>query len=191
MKYKIGVFGSGGKKLEGTGVQDLAKQIGKALGKHSNDIIVITGGCSGLPYIAAAEASAAGADVWGYSPMQNMEQQKEFTPTDDLSIYTELKFIPSDLPIANEKRKCMKYRNVLSTADCDAGIIIAGQWGSLNEFTNLVDMQKIAGVLTGSGGMADLIPGLAEKINKPGQGEIVFDPDPTHLVETLLQKLTV
>lgn len=58
------------------------------------------------------------------------------------------------------------YHNVLTTAACDAGIIIAGRWGSMNEFTNLYDMGKVIGVLTGTGGIADELPQLLKKISK-------------------------
>jgi predicted Rossmann-fold nucleotide-binding protein len=189
MKYNIGVFGSGHSSKPSQQIATAAKQIGAALGRHAKEVTVVTGGCSGLPYMAAHEAAQAGASVWGFSPVQNMEAQKAFTPNDDLSIYTQLDFVPADLPFVHNQRVCMKYRNVLSTAACDAGIIISGQWGSLNEFTNLIDMQKLVGVLTGTGGIADELPALAKKIVKPGQGEIIFSDDPAQLVEAILDRL--
>ena len=95
------------------------------------------------------------------------------------------------MPFAGNRRICMKYRNVLSTAACDAGIIIAGQWGSLNEFTNLIDMQKVVGVLTGSGGVADELQALTAKIVKEGQGKVLFDSAPRALVKKLLTQLSI
>src|SRR6185369_3035472 len=175
MTYKIGVFGSGNSSKPPEVIGALATAIGVELGKHPKEVIVVTGGCSGLPYLAAHEAAKTGTPVWGFSPVRDMDEQKEFTPKDDLSIYQELYFVERDLPFAGNQRVCMKYRNVLSTAACDAGIIISGQWGSLNEFTDLVDMQKLVGVLTGSGGIADELPRLAKKIIKEGQGEVLFD----------------
>ena len=59
-----------------------------------------------------------------------------------------------------------KYRNVSSTANCDAGIIISGRWGTMNEFTNLYDMGKVIGILTETSGVADEIKNLSKKINK-------------------------
>jgi predicted Rossmann-fold nucleotide-binding protein len=189
MKYKIGVFGSGHSSQPIRAVTAAAEAVGEALGKHATQIIVVTGGCSGLPYTAAQKAAALGAAVWGFSPVTDIQAQKEFTPNDDLNIYQKLEFISPDLPFANNQRICMKYRNVLSTSACDAGIIVSGQWGSLNEFTNLVDMQKIVGVLTGTGGISDELPALAKKIVKPGQGEIIFNDDPDRLVEAILDRL--
>jgi predicted Rossmann-fold nucleotide-binding protein len=188
MTYKIGVFGSSATGAPKDDVKQLARRLGQALG-HTGNVVVVTGGCSGLPYLAAEAAHQAGTEIWAFSPVRSMAEQKQFTPDDNLEIYTKLIFIPEDLPIAKNRRKCMKYRNVLSTAECDAGIIISGQWGSLNEFTNLVDMQKIVGVLTGSGGIADELPALCEKIKKDGQGEVIFDDNPKKLVKTILERL--
>lgn len=189
MKYKIGVFGSGGAGKPKDEVKAIAREVGKLLGEHADEVIVITGGCSGLPYEAAYEAAQKGAEVWGYSPVYDEAEQKEFTPDDDLSIYTKLVYVSRDMPFADNRRIRMKYRNVLSTAECDAGIVISGQWGSLNEFTNLVDMQKIAAVLTGTGGVADELPALARKIVKEGQGAVIFNDDPQKLVQELFKLL--
>jgi hypothetical protein len=188
-KIKIGVFGSGNSSKPAEESKEAARQVGAALGRRTGQVIVVTGGCSNLPYIAAREAAAAGAAVWGYSPVCNMQEQKVYTPDDDLAIYEKLEFVSLDLPFAKNRRICMKYRNVLSTAACDAGIIMSGQWGSLNEFTNLVDMQKVVGVLTGTGGVADELPALCKKIVKEGQGPVVFDSDPERLVEKILRQL--
>ena len=189
MTYKIGIFGSGNSSKPSEQIATAAKQIGVALGRHGKEVTVVTGGCSGLPYLAAHQAAQAGTKVWGFSPVTDIEAQKKFTPGDDLSIYQKLEFVSPDLPFANNLRICMKYRNVLSTAACDAGIIISGQWGSLNEFTNLIDMQKVVGVLTGTGGIADELPALAKKIVKPGQGEIIFDSDPVQLINKIISRL--
>jgi predicted Rossmann-fold nucleotide-binding protein len=189
MKYKIGVFGSGGGSQSDDANNQVAQAVGQALGNFHDHVIIITGGCTGLPYVAAREAKRAGCEVWGFSPVLDMEQQKKFTPDDDLSIYTKLQFVPKDMPFAKNLRVSMKYRNVLSTAACDAGIIISGRWGSLNEFTNLVDMQKLVGVVTGTGGIADELPKLDAKIHKQGAGKIVFNDDPIRLIEEVMRIL--
>lgn len=50
-------------------------------------------------------------------------------------------------------------------------------------------MQKIIGVLTGTGGIADELPELCQKITKEGQGTVIFDSDPKKLLNRLLDKL--
>jgi predicted Rossmann-fold nucleotide-binding protein len=48
MKYKIGVFGSAAGELDK--VIPKAKELGRELAAYNQKVIVVTGGCSGLPY---------------------------------------------------------------------------------------------------------------------------------------------
>jgi predicted Rossmann-fold nucleotide-binding protein len=187
MKYKIGVYGSAAGDY--TTFIPLAEKIGLALGEHAGSVIVITGACPGLPYAAAKIAAGKGVEVWGFSSSLDETAQRQEYKDDDLSIYKKVVYVPADFPFADNERACKKYRNVISTANCDAAIIISGRWGSLNEFTNLIDMHKTVGLLTGTGGVADEIAALPRKISKPGQGEILFDNDPQTLVEKILLTL--
>ena len=184
--YKIGVFGSdaGTSALKAT---KTARALGRALGKEK--ATVITGACSGLPYIAAYEAHALGSKVWGFSPEVTLSAQRAFTPEDDLRIYAKLVFVPKNYVFVRKERVRKKYRNVTSTATCDAGVVISGRWGSLNEFTNLFDMGKVIGVLTKTGGMADEIPRLAKKVHKPGKAVVVYDSSPARLVRKIVKEL--
>lgn len=162
MKYKIGIFWIGGSWCLNGADSKVCTASWQGV-PFADELVVVTGGCTGLPYLAAHEAAKGGVGVHGYSPVASMSEQEKFTPNDDLSIYNELSFTPHNLILPDVQRVRMKYRNVLSTAACDAGIIISGQWGSLNEFTNLVDMQKAVGVLTGTGGVADELPDFVKR----------------------------
>jgi predicted Rossmann-fold nucleotide-binding protein len=186
-KYKVGVYGSSAGDL--AAMLPRAAELGRILGEYADSIIIITGACPGLPYAAAQAAAAKGVEVWGFSPLVNAVSHRQEYPDDDLSIYKKLVYVPKDFPCADNDQACKKYRNVISTATCDAAIIISGRWGSLNEFTNLIDMQKTVGVLTGTGGIADELPALSRKVSKPDQGELLFDDDPEQLVEKLLSSL--
>ena len=183
--YNVGVFGSAGD--EGPEMVHLARRIGLELAARG--CIIITGACSGLPYEAARSGAAAGAEVWGFSPVSNMEEQMEFAPNDDPRWYSTLHFVPPSFPFNADLPICKKYRNVLSTAHCEAGIIIAGKWGTLNEFTNLVDFGKVVGVLESSGGIAAELRGLVERIGIEGEGSVVIDDDPESLVARVIEAL--
>jgi hypothetical protein len=186
-KYKIGVFGSAAGDMAET--IPVAEEIGRLLGDQADSVIVITGACPGLPFAAVQAAAAKGVEIWGFSSSLDEAAQKAEYPDDDLSIYGKIIYVPPDFPYLDSHQACKKYRNFFSTASCDAAIIIAGRWGTLNEFTNLLDMQKTVAVLSGSGGIADEIPNLANKISKAGQGQIIFDNDPKQLIEKLLLTL--
>ena len=161
-KYKIGVFGSSAGDYQSASQK--AKSLGKVLAQKN--CTIITGASSGLPYLVAFEGNKNGAEIIGFSPELNMKNQKLFMPNDDISIYKKIIYVPKSFPVKNFRPARQKYRNVISTANCDAGIIVSGRWGSLNEFTNLIDMGKIIGVLTGTGGIADELKRLNKKIIK-------------------------
>ena len=182
MPFKIGLYGSASIPSQAT--LNKAEQTGSALGKQN--CTVITGACSGLPYRGAREAAASGGMVIGYSPVRSMEEQRSFTPQDDLSIYAHIYFTPT-LPIFDDLDVAKKYRNVISTAQCDGGIILAGGWGTLHEFCSLVDFGKVIGVVTGTDGIADLLEEITETV--PAGTEIIFDADPATLVKKVLDHL--
>ena len=185
IKYKIGVFGSAEGDLQK--IFNKAHLLGKELAKQK--VIVITGASTGLPYEVTKTAKKNGAEIWGYSQATNLKDQERLAPNCNSSIYKKLIFIPNNYEFASNNAVSKKYRNVTSTATCDAGIIIAGRWGTLNEFTNLYDIGKIIGVLTGTGGIADELPQLMKKIFKKSKAKILFDDDPQKLVQTLIVEL--
>jgi predicted Rossmann-fold nucleotide-binding protein len=198
MTYKIGVYGSN--ISEGEQAETLGKELGKILaGYHC---IVITGACSGMPYIVAREAAQHRAEVWGFTPELNAEAQRRAYPNDDIAIYTRLLYVPlnyKELFMMTSESEALdlaarlKYRNVISTINSDAGIIISGGWGTLNEFTNLIYDGKPIGVLTDTGGLADELPALYPKLRKKSQSVAVFENDPAKLVAeliTILEKRT-
>lgn len=187
MKYKIGIFGSNSGEINST--LPAADELGKMLGNYDDSVELITGAFAGIPYNIAKIAAESGVDIHGFSEYKNETEQRKNVSGNDLSIYSEISYLPANFPFAHLDRPSKKYRNILSIATCDAGIIISGRWGSLNEFTNLLDMQKAVGVLTGTGGIADELENLSKKISKPGQGKIIFESDPKILVEKILKAL--
>lgn len=189
MKVKIGIYGSSAGESEDAILK--AKELGRALEKYKEKVIIITGACSGIPYAVAYAASKRGVEVWGFSPKFDIDGQKEFTPDDDLSIYRKLIYVPHDFVFAGDDLVCKKYRNVISTASADCGIVISGRWGTLNEFTNLIDFGKSIGVLTETGGVADELEVLSKKISKKGQGRIIFNSDPADLVDQIIKSLSI
>ncbi len=185
MQYKIGIFGS---------AIDADQPVTKIIEKLSaalcrKDVILITGGSFGIPYAVASLCAKEGIEVWGYSPARDLAEQAKFAPGTDASIYTKLIFTPKEFDYPEKVR--MKYRNVLTTADCDAGIIIAGRWGSMNEFTNLYDMGKVIGLLTGTGGITDELPGLLKRISKKSDAVVLFNDSPEKLVKDVIKKITI
>jgi predicted Rossmann-fold nucleotide-binding protein len=197
VKYKIGVFGSN--VAEHPEAVAFAKTLGAELAQRN--VIIITGACSGMPYIVASESGKDGAEVWGFSPELNEEGQKKAYPHDDITIYSklfyvpqnyrQLFFLPVNFPDEQSENARLKYRNVISTVNADAGIIISGSRGSLNEFTNLLYEGKPIGVLTGTGGLADELPNWFPRLRKKSESKVFFNDSPHELVSLLLAELEV
>lgn len=185
MQFKIGIFGSAEDSKDT--VIKKARALGTALAEK--DVILLTGASIGLPYEVAMQAHKKGKEIWGFSLATNLQNQQKAFPDTDSSIYKKLIYIPKDYMFKNDLLICQKYRNVTSTATCDAGIIISGRWGTMNEFTNLHDMGKVIGVLTGTGGIADELAQLLQKISKISNAKIIFSDSPKVLVEKVLDEL--
>lgn len=185
-KYKIGVFGSavlGDKKNI-----KKAYELGDSLGRYN--LIIITGAGTGTPYQIAKQAKRKNKEIelWGFPPVVNESDLKQYT-TDDISIYDKLVYIPHNFPFIDNVGSRRQYRNVISTTNCDAGIIFSGRWGTLNEFINLFQTEKVIGVLTGTGEFADELEELNNKIKKPSNAKVIFDDDPEELVKKVLEEL--
>ena len=184
-KYKMGIFGSASERQEPEQVKKAA-QLGEALARRG--CRVVTGACGGLPYAAAEAAAKLKGVVWGFSPAADRGEHVRWYPGQDMGIYTKMTYVPKEIATRGGA-VCRKYRNVISTAHCDAGIIIASRWGTMHEFCSLYDYGKVIGVLTQTGGVADELLGLCKKINKDTGAKVFFNRAPEQLVETVRQEL--
>lgn len=186
MKYTIGVFGSS--VVNNEELLSKAHELGKALGKYH--LTLITGAGKGLPYQVVSEAKRKNdkIKIWGFPPVLDKQSLREYT-SDDIDIYDKITYIPQDYAFANSIHACRLYRNAASTNQCDAGIIISGRFGTLNEFTNLQEQHKIVGVLTGTGGIADELQQIVTKVTKEGSPQVFFNDDPKRLVKEVLEAL--
>lgn len=185
VKFKIGIFGSAEGDFHTIGKK--ATQLGNTLAPYN--VILITGAGLGLPSHVAMQASKKGIEVWGYPPCTSLKIYKSLYPKEDLLIYKKMFFVPQNYQFSSDNQICRKYRNVTTTATCDAGIIIAGRWGTMNEFTNLYDLGKVIGVLTETGGIADELPALYKRITKQSKAIVIFESDPKILVKKVINQL--
>ncbi len=185
MKFKIGVFGSAEGDIEH--IFKKARKLGEILA--TKNVIIITGACGGIPYQIVLSAHQKKGEIWGYSPYKDYKSHIEGEIDYDNSIYKKLFFIPENIQAFRSILVARKYRNVISCANCDAGIIVCGRWGTMNEFTNLFDMGKVIGILTGTGGVADELSNLTQKLHKTSKAKVLFSSSPEKLVELVLKEL--
>jgi uncharacterized protein (TIGR00725 family) len=172
---KVAVCGS-----ESITSEDIAKKafdIGRELAK--NDILLLTGSGQGYPYESVKGAHSAHGKIVGISPAKDEDEhtiQYKF-PKEG---FTKIEFTGMGIPA----------RNFPLVREADAVIIISGQTGTLNEFTIAFHENKPIGILKDSGGITDIIEGIAGVCNKNGEiKNIVYSSDPKELVKIIVSKL--
>lgn len=156
----------------------LAEALGAEIAKHGH--ILTTGATVGLPFYAAKGAIKAGGTSIGFSPAGSLREhlRKYRLPFEyfDFINFTGMQYVGRDLYLVQSS---------------DAVITVGGRFGSLHEFISALEARKPCGVLLGSGGAADIIPELMEKLEPSNRRLVVFDTEPANLIskiEEILEK---
>ena len=181
MKMKVGVMGSADAEtggVAGGSLQENAARLGRALA--ARDLILLTGGTTGVVYSVGKAAHEAGVFHIGISPAsferEHVERYKLPTDACDLLVYTGFG---------------LKGRNVVLVRSCDIVIFIAGAMGSLNEFTIAHDEGKLIGCLAGSGGVADQAGYLLGKFSKDTGTRLIADANPKELIDACIREANI
>ena len=173
LKLTIGVMGSSGGDLSAE-VSEKAYRLGETIAEH--DAILITGGCPGLPYEAVRGAKAKGGLVVGISPGLSVEehQGKYNSPVDgfDLLIYT---------------GSGLMGREITNIRSCDIVVIAGGRTGTLGELAIDYDEGRLVGILTGTGGITEIVEEIIRVSGKDTGACLLYDDDPKKLVERLVE----
>ena len=172
MKTMIGVMGSvAGFDQQAT---ELAYRLGGAIARQG--CAIITGACPGLPHDAVRGAKAAGGLTVGVSPGHNFAEHtiKYESPWEeyDVLIYT---------------GSGLMGREITGVRSCDIVVVVGGRSGTLGEFAIAYDEGKLIGVLKGTGGIAEHVATLVEVVQKETGAQLVYDNDPDHLIDTLVE----
>ncbi len=174
-KYQICVSGAhSGETVELAG--HLAYKIGAEIAKSGHTLT--TGATVGLPQLAARGAKDHGGLSIGFSPASSYREHvksyrlpvKEF----DYINFTNMDYVGRDVYLV----RCS-----------DACITIGGSIGSLHEFSTAIESHKFCAVLTGSGGLADFIPTIIDRLRTDQKIDIIYDSDPVRIVKRVVSKL--
>lgn len=172
MKLTIGVMGSSGGDLSEE-IRRKAYQTGEAIAEH--DAILTTGGCPGLPYEAVKGAKARGGMVVGISPGLSIDehQRKYRSPIEDfdLLIYT---------------GSGLMGREITNIRSCDIIVIVGGRSGTLGELAIAYDEGRLIGVLTGTGGITEIVETIIRASGKETGACVLYDEDPKKLIDRLV-----
>lgn len=173
MALKIGVMGGA------TGVisrdhLDKAHRLGRAIARRGS--VLITGACPGLPLTAACGAKQEGGTVVGISPGLSLEEHigKYRSPAEfhDVLIFT---------------GSGLMGREVVNIRSSDIVVIVGGRSGTLGELAIAYDEGRLIGVLTGTGGISDMVRDILAACAKDTGSQVLYDPEPERLIEELLR----
>lgn len=175
LKYKICVSGAAESGHCSENAVAMAEEVGREIIRQN--AVLVTGATSGIPYWAAKGAKEEGGISIGISPAASeVAHVKSYKlPVDyfDLIMYTGFDY---------------SGRNLLLVRSTDAVITICGRMGTLNEFTIAFEDRRPQGVLIGSGGTADSLKEIVEKMHR-GTGKIVYESEPKKLVEEVIKMI--
>lgn len=179
---KISVYGSASGEID-SGAEEKARILGKEIAKQGH--VLITGGCTGIPYEAVKGANEEKGKCIAFCPAINLEEHKKTGyPFEGFS---EFVFVPESYEF-KDVMACKLYRNISSVMACDIAIIIAGRMGTLNEFLNAYNFGKVIGVLEETGGVTKrAIKVLLEDVEKETGAKVIFDSDPTILLKKVVE----
>lgn len=178
MRYQICVSGSAsGETVKAS--HQLAYDLGKAIAKAGKTLT--TGATVGLPWAAAKGAYSVknrkGPSV-GFSPASSFQEHvlvyRLPTVEFDYINFTGMEYVGRDLHLVRSS---------------DAVITVGGRTGSLHELTTALESKKVIGILLGSGGLADFVPELVNKIEVANAKDIIYETDPNRLVKKVIQAL--
>ncbi|MBA2279315.1 LOG family protein [Candidatus Saccharibacteria bacterium] len=157
---------------------EMAERLGAAIAKHGHTLT--TGATIGLPYHAAKGAKMNGGESIGYSPASSLREhlRKYRLPHChfDFINFTGLNYVGRDQYLVQSS---------------DAVITVGGRFGSLHEFVTALEAGKPCGILVGSGGAADIIPGLMESLDPPHKSLVIYDDNPENLVKRITDILDI
>ena len=168
----FGVMGSASGVLEPRVVEEV-RRLGAAIAYAG--CTLVTGACPGLPMVAVEGAKQAGGLVIGISPaLSETEHVVRFAaPVDgfDFIVYT---------------GSGLMGREVVNIRSSDIVVIAGGRSGTLGEFAIAYDEGRLVGVLTSSGGVADMVKELIMRMEKDTGAHVLYDDDPEQLVRRLI-----
>jgi uncharacterized protein (TIGR00725 family) len=172
-QLRIGVFG--GAVITGSSeIEMLAGRVGRQIAQRGH--ITVTGATTGLPYIAGKAAIEQGGIVLGVSPACDAAEhvKKYHKPLDGCTyiFYTGLGYTG---------------RNYLNLRNCDIGLFLGGEAGTLEEFCVGVYEGLVLGALTNSGGVCELLPEIVKRFYTKHGEVFCFGDDPDSLLDSVIQ----
>ncbi|WP_395730770.1 hypothetical protein [Prosthecobacter sp.] len=173
-QIRIGVMGSAA-EISDSEIIKQCRSLGRAIAEQG--CCVLTGACPGMPHEVVLGAKEMGGNSMGISPAVHLREHigtftspyKEY----DVMVYTGLGLMG---------------RELINIRSSDIILLVGGRCGTLGEFAIAYEEGKLIGVLTGTGGITNVLPQLVDTLSKQTGSEVIYDADPQKLVARLLQR---
>ena len=173
-QIRVGVMGSANEATD-PGVIEVCRRLGRTVAERG--CCLLTGACPGLPHEAVLGAKQAGGHVVGISPAATLREHVEGFGSPyreyDVLIFTGLGRMG---------------RELVNIRSSDIVVVIGGRAGTLGEFAIAYEEGKLIGVLTGTGGIADVVRTLEANLHKATGAEVLYEEEPSRLVDRLLER---
>ena len=78
-------------------------------------------------------------------------------------------------------------REITNIRSCDIIVIAGGRTGTLGELAIAYDEGRLVGILTGTGGITDIVEEIIRVSGKDTGACLLYDDDPRKLVERLVE----
>lgn len=173
MRLKIGVMGGAGNHIPESYLKR-ATVLGKTIAEAN--CILVTGACPGLPLAAARGVRERGGMVIGISPALSLDEHAYHYGSPTLA-HDVLIFTGSGL----------MGREVVNIRSSDIVVIVGGSSGTLGELAIAYDEGKLIGVLTGTGGISDMVETILETCQKETGARVLYNDNPEQLIFELLE----
>jgi uncharacterized protein (TIGR00725 family) len=174
VQVRVGAMGSAREPAD-PAVAALCRALGRTIAERG--ACLLTGACPGLPHECVLGAREAGGHVIGVSPAASLREHVETFGSPyreyDVLIFTGLGLMG---------------RELVNVRSSDIVVVIGGRSGTLGEFAIAYEEGKLIGVLSGTGGITEVLASIEASLAKDTGAEVVHDLDPARLIDRLLDR---
>jgi predicted Rossmann-fold nucleotide-binding protein len=166
-------------------VKDRAFEVGREIATRGH--VTLSGAAPDLPDDAVRGARSRGGLSIGISPFRTLEAHEAAGSPADFDV---LQFTSLPPALAGQNRPNFMGREIDNIVRSDAILIIGGRTGTLGELAIAFEERRPIGVLTGTGGMADIVKDIvaaSTRAGKPPGAPVLYDKDPQRLVRRLVR----
>lgn len=175
MKYQLLVSGSPDAQKTPQSIYEKATAVGEAISLAGQTLLVDE--MHGVSYQAAhgARGTKKHTAIIGFSPASN---RYEHCTTYRLPVeeFTALHFTGGEYV----------GRTTLAARSADGLIVVGGEMATLQQVAAAIELGKVCGVLTGSGGVADMTPQILEQLAPRQRTLLITDNNPARLVKKMV-----